>query len=258
MKMSVRKNRAVAGFRMSTSSAEFTLIEMLVVVAIIGILASMLMPTLQQSLESARSVMCTNNLKQISLISTQYSEAYNGYLPPNVRSAGAVYWADNLYALYANKTPGNKIVFRTGDWSSTNASVPRSPFDCPTSVPDIGANIRLSIDYTINIHMTAGYGRASRTRKPSSRGVFFDGYREINNPDQGTTPTAAVAYNALTLPENINAWRHNGSVNVAWYDGHVTTQNYGTIPTTTGDPAIYPERYFWGEGDYNGQPGRAP
>ena len=42
----------------------FTLIEMLIVVTIIGILAALLAPALQKSLESARAVHCANNLRQ--------------------------------------------------------------------------------------------------------------------------------------------------------------------------------------------------
>lgn len=54
--------------------AGFTLVEMLVSIAIIGVLAGLLVPALQASRESSRQAACANNLKQIGLA----LQAYHG------------------------------------------------------------------------------------------------------------------------------------------------------------------------------------
>ena len=59
----------------------FTLMELLVVVAIITVLAAMLMPTLQKAREKAKAVVCMNNLKQWGLALTMYTIDYKGWYP---------------------------------------------------------------------------------------------------------------------------------------------------------------------------------
>ena len=60
--------------------ARFTLIEVLVVVAIIGILASLLLPTLRKARKTSKTVLSVNNLKQIYKASFIYADNNDGYL----------------------------------------------------------------------------------------------------------------------------------------------------------------------------------
>lgn len=59
----------------------FTLIEILVVVAIIAMLAAILFPVFGRAREKARQSSCTSNLKQIGLALKQYAQDFDGSYP---------------------------------------------------------------------------------------------------------------------------------------------------------------------------------
>jgi len=62
-------------------AAAFTLIEMLVVLAIIGTMAALLLPALVSAREKARQTECVSNLRQCGLGFEMYLQEYNGYYP---------------------------------------------------------------------------------------------------------------------------------------------------------------------------------
>ncbi|MFA6176812.1 MAG: prepilin-type N-terminal cleavage/methylation domain-containing protein [Phycisphaerae bacterium] len=59
----------------------FTLVELLVTIAIVAILATLLIPVLKSAQASAKSAVCLNNLKQIRTYLQLYANDNDGYLP---------------------------------------------------------------------------------------------------------------------------------------------------------------------------------
>jgi prepilin-type N-terminal cleavage/methylation domain-containing protein/prepilin-type processing-associated H-X9-DG protein len=62
----------------------FTLIELLVVIAVIGILASMLVPAVNNSREAGRRTFCVNNLRQTQMALMLYAGDQQGVFPPRM------------------------------------------------------------------------------------------------------------------------------------------------------------------------------
>jgi prepilin-type N-terminal cleavage/methylation domain-containing protein/prepilin-type processing-associated H-X9-DG protein len=99
----------------------FTLIEILVVVAIVGILAAILFPVFARARENARRTSCSSNLKQIFLAHSMYRDDYDGIFAPCAylnASGGQVEWPE----LFFPYTRSQQIFLCPSDSSSKEIS----------------------------------------------------------------------------------------------------------------------------------------
>jgi prepilin-type N-terminal cleavage/methylation domain-containing protein len=88
---------------MKKKRKRFTLTELLIVIAIIAILASMLLPALNRARDLAKSVSCISNLRQLGTLINLYTDDYNGFLFPVENNAYDSAWFRRLASLAAKK-----------------------------------------------------------------------------------------------------------------------------------------------------------
>jgi prepilin-type N-terminal cleavage/methylation domain-containing protein/prepilin-type processing-associated H-X9-DG protein len=184
----------------------FTLVELLVVVAAIGILASLLLPAVQRAQAKARCIECLNQLRQVGLSTLIYADENNGQVPIQFPEEPDKTWASAL---------------------STNQNLkPFNVFLCPSYPPRQFADWKRVYGIRLDPPAVATSGDCSevlhvnRIEKPGSYLHLAD------TTSRGRGGRKAQQYYYFrAISENEVHGRHLGGANGFLLDGHAATNH---------------------------------
>ena len=247
------KKRETVKFRIPGKSSnlyKFTLIELLIVIAIIAILAGMLLPALNSARSKSRSINCLSNLKGIGTALSQYTADYNGYGPRNegnLVSTGEGKWEDILLPYVSNltvKDMGSFVKRDTGQWR------PVIPiFRCPERNDEWYDPYHRIRNYSINGFMGGRdpslpwHRKWDRVKHTTTCFLVLDARNDVGRAgaiSDSIAPSADTAY---------VEYRHISHANFLFLDGHTASMKYSAVPYDYNVQAGY--RYWYGKQDSN-------
>lgn len=219
----------------------FTLIELLVVVAIIGILASLLLPALSAARRKAKNAACVQRLKQWGLVISMYADDYDSFVGYGTGSSWN--WVSTgIYDKY---------------WSGLKQPARRMRL-CPAgsrSTAEIEGNANSSghggFDYCFIRPTPAqgnkGYYLLRALRRPADLLVMMDSWalNSSGNPiyyvGQGGLVAGVDNYNENDSPKN----RHDGGANLLFADWHVVWASRAEIQKHDNNGTACPNADPW-------------